>query len=423
MNKYIIAIAVGVITLISSCKEDKRFEIYSDDTTPPGIPIIDSVKPLNGGARFYFRPPADDDVLSVNAEYLHSSGKLFTFSASYFTDSLDVYGLGDTQKRTITLYTLDRGGNRSANLPYDITPLEPVVTRVERTLKVVPGFSSFYVDWRNELMESVNVFVNFQYTYGGENKDVEMIFTSHDTINRQFVRNLNLGPADKIDVSVRVEDRYGNTTGALGKGPIYLLQDELISKANWTMPDANDSIAGVPMCFANYREGRIRYLIDDIIDAYSLANYTHSGSMGRTGKSGGNVPWNALIDLGDYYQLSRIVTHQRHGTAGDLAPMARGQYYQSENVGQFNVYYLAETPDSTYWVLMSNCKIPLPTGLNNMDIFRMGQAGDMFYMFPDDPKFSPPTRWFRYEALTNFSDNYTGTGANCLSEITLYGKK
>ncbi|MDR2473606.1 MAG: DUF4959 domain-containing protein [Tannerella sp.] len=427
MNKKLIfkslLYCVGALILISACEEDKRFEIYSDDKTPPGTPTIDSVKALNGGARFYFKPPTDDDVLSVNAEYVNPNGKTITFSASYFNDSLDVVGLGSTQKQKINLYALDRGGNRSVNLPYEIEPLEPVVARVEKTLKVVPGFSSFYVDWRNDLKEPVNVFVNFKYTYQGEAKDIIQIYTSLDTINRQFIRNLNLGPSDKIEVSVRVEDYYGNKTTDISKGPIYLLQDEVLSKAGWMLPETNDSIAGIPMCFGNEKEGRVRYIIDDVIDSYKLANYMHTGSRGRTGKSGGNVPWNFIIDLGDYYQLSRIVTHQRHGTAGDLNPMARGQYYGSENVGMFNVYYLVELPDTTYWELMSNCKIPLPTGLNDIDIFRQGQAGDMFYMFPDDPKFSPPTRWFRYEALSNFNDNYTGTGANCLSEITLYGKK
>jgi hypothetical protein len=44
-------------------------------------------------------------------------------------------------------------------------------------------------------------------------------------------------------------------------------------------------------------------------------------------------------------------------------------------------------------------------------------------MYPDDPKFTKPTRWFRYEALTGFNNDYQSLGANCLSEITLYGRK
>jgi len=423
MNRYFyISSIIALLVLCFACEEDKRFEIYSSDTTPPGPPTVDAVIPLNGGARIFFTPPDDADVLSVNAEYTSpSTNKLVIFSASYFNDSLDVLGLGDTDQHIIDLYTLDRGGNRSTNVKVPITPLEPVVSRVEKTLKVVPGFSSFYVDWRNELEQTVNIFVNFSYTMNGKNENKEFIYTSLDTTGREFVRNLNLGPQDKIDITVRVTDTYGNSTGDMNKGPIYLMTDELISKAGWSIPETNDSIGGIPMCYGNEKEGRIRYIFDDVIDAYSLANYMHTGSKGRNGL-GANVPWNYLIDLGGYYELSRIITHQRHGTAGDLAPMARGQYYGSENVGKFAVYYLAETTDSVYWVKMSEHKIPVPVA-NDMDLFRAGQAGDMFYMFPDDPQFSPRTRWFRYEALNSFTDNYTGTGCNCLSEITLYGKK
>jgi hypothetical protein len=405
-----------LLMLLVACSEDKRFEIYSDDKVPPGVPTYDSLKALYGGVRIYFRAPADADVLSVNAEYVSAAGKLYTFSASYFSDSLDVLGLGSTDPQVITMYALDRAGNRSANVPVEVVPLEPVVQRVEKTVKVVAGFSSFYVDWYNEILQTVNVYVNFNY----RSEEHLLIYTSLDSLNREFVSDLDLGPEEPIKVSVRIEDRYGNTTGNIDKGTIYLLSDELIPKTAWTIPDTNDSIAGVPMCYGNAKEGRVRYIFDDVIDSYKLANYMHTDSKGRTGGAGGNVPWNFLIDLGDYYELSRIITHQRHGTAGDLNPMARGQYYGSENVGRYALYYLDE--ELGEWVWMSEHKIPVPN-VNDMDMFRYGQAGDMAYMFPDAPKFSPKTRWFRYEALNSFSENYTGTGCNCLSEITLYGKK
>jgi hypothetical protein len=423
-KKLFYLLLTGVMAImIFACKEDQRYEIYSNDKTPPGKPRVDSSKRLYGGARLYFTPPADEDVLSVNAEYVAANGRLYTFSASYFNDSLDVYGIGDTLKHTLKLYTLDRGGNKSEYETYDVYPLEPVVTRVEKSLKVVPGFGSFYVDWYNELMHSVNVYVDFSFTQNGEKKSYQIIYTSLDTTNRHFIKNLNLLPNEKIEVSVKIEDLYGNITKNINKGPIYLLQDEKIDKLKWILPDTNDSIARIPQCYGNGAEGRLHRVIDDIVDSYTLANYMHTGGRGRTGLSGLNVPWNCLIDLGGYYELSRVITFQRHGTAGTLNPMARGQYYQSENIGQYNLYYLAETPDSIHWVLMSNHKIPFPRGLNDMDIFKQGQAGDMAYMYPDDPQFSPRTRWFRFEALSNFNENYTGTGANCLSEITLYGRK
>ena len=54
---------------------------------------------------------------------------------------------------------------------------------------------------------------------------------------------------------------------------------------------------------------------------------------------------------------------------------------------------------------------------------KQAEKGDESYMYPDDPKFTPPVRWFRYEALNGFNDNYTSNRPFCLSELTLYGRK
>ncbi len=67
--------------------------------------------------------------------------------------------------------------------------------------------------------------------------------------------------------------------------------------------------------------------------------------------------------------------------------------------------------------------IPVPMGLSEIEFVRLGEAGDMAYFYPDNPQYTKPTRWFRYEAVKGFSGNYTLEDANCLSEITLFGRK
>jgi len=75
------------------------------------------------------------------------------------------------------------------------------------------------------------------------------------------------------------------------------------------------------------------------------------------------------------------------------------------------------------WDSISRHKIVFPVGLTEMEYKQLGMAGDMAYFYPDEPQFTKPTRWFRYEALFGFSSNYTSTNAISLSEITLYAKK
>lgn len=377
-------------------------------------------EPLYGGARFYYTPPADEDLLAIEAVYTNANKQSFTFSASYFADSLEVYGFADTGEYTVQLYAVDRAGNRSQAVDVSVVPLEPAYTRVAESIEIKPGFSSFFLDWENELEQNINVYVNFSYTQDGKPFEFTSVFSSNLASDRRFINDLFLTPEEKVTVKVRVEDIYGNTTELIEKGQVALYEDIEIPKQNWVLPNANDSIGGVPMCFGDGLEGRSRYVIDGIIDRGDNLNFMHTHSRGRTGRSeDGNMPWNFIIDLGDYYELSRIITVQRH--SGGLANISRGQYYQYENVGIYNMYYWDE--DLEEWVHISQHKIEVPVGLSEIEIVKKGEAGDMAYMYPDDPQYTKPTRWFRYEAFKGFGGNYTLDDANCLSEITLYGRK
>jgi hypothetical protein len=126
-----------------------------------------------------------------------------------------------------------------------------------------------------------------------------------------------------------------------------------------------------------------------------------------------------MINLGDEYELSRIVTHQRYGNVGGTT--LRGQYYGSENVGIYAMYIWDDVEEK--WDSICEHKIPVPS-VSDIELRQLGLAGDMAYFYPDDPQYTKPTRWFRYEALRSFQSNYTDSNnARCLSEITLYAKK
>jgi hypothetical protein len=374
--------------------------------------------PLYGGARIYYEIPSDEDLLSIDAAYTNTKGEKVWFSVSYFQDSIDVYGFSDTLEHVIQLYSVDRAGNTSEIISVPVTPLEPAYTRVAKSLSVKPGFSSFFMDWVNELEQNINVYADFSYTQQGKLNEHKLIYTSNLSEERWFVRDLYLTAQEPISLKIRVEDSYGNITDYIDKGQMTLLEDELIPKDKWTLPDTNDSIDGVPQGFFAGYEGRASFLIDDIIDDGVNGNYTHTQQRGRTGfAKDGNAPWNVLINLGDEYEISRIVTHQRANVA-----TGRGQYYGGENVGVYNMYIFDDATQT--WDSISRHKILFPAGRTDMEYRQMGMAGDMAYLYPDDPQFSKPTRWFRYEALYGFTNNYTMTNTlDSLSEITLYGRK
>ena len=419
-TKIYLIILVSFLLLAISCKEEDRHLSSSGDSDSPHQPSQITYKPLYGGARFFYVLPDDEDLLSIDAKYTNSKNESFSFSSSYYVDSLDVFGFGDTLDYKVELCAVDRAGNKSVPVVVTVRPLESAITRVIKSIKVKPGFSSFFIDWENELEQSINVYADFNYTKGGTKYEFTSVFSSNLATERRFIEDLDLTPDEPVNVSIRVEDTYGNITNPVDKGNFSLYEDVEISKEKWFLPAANDSIGGVPQCFGDGLEGRLRYVIDGIIDRGDNLNFMHTQSRGRTGKTAnGNMPWNIIIDLGDYYELSRIVTVQRH--SGGLDNINRGQYYQSENVGIYQMYIWDE--DLVQWVPISQHQIPVPTGLSELEFVKRGEAGDMAYMYPDDPQYTKPTRWFRYEALKGFTSNYTRDDANCLSELTLFGKK
>ena len=412
---------VFIIAAFSACKEDNRFAISSKDTTIPGAPTLKGVIPLYGGARIYYTPPTDEDLLLVCAEIDAPNGKAFKFSASYFKDSLDVFGLGEMKEYTIRLYAEDRAGNKSSIVPVKVIPLESTIQRVAKNIAVKPGFNAFYLDWYNELKQTINVIVEFEFTMGGTHRNLIQVLSSNLEYDRQFVKDLVLGPTEPINMKIRIEDIYGNITAPIVVNNMVLLQDSKIPKADWVLPITNDSIAGIPMCFGNAADGRIWRVIDDIVDYRDNTNYMNCQDRGRTGVAGianANL-WNLIIDLGDYYELSRIITNQRH--SGGTLGLDRGQFYKEENVGHYKLYYLDEAANQ--WVFISEHYIPIPIGMTDIEFIKYGQQGDEEYMYPDNPGFTPPVRWFRYEAISGFDANYTNQKHNCLSEVTLFGRK
>jgi hypothetical protein len=400
---------------VCACKESGRFEIGYNDSEPPDAPEFIRYTPLYGGARLFYRIPTNEDLLSIDVSYDNPQGKKIWFSTSYFNDSIDVYGFDSEAEHTVQLYAVDRAGNKSEVRNIPVMPLEPAYLKVANEIVVKPGFGSFFLDWFNELEQSINVYLHFSYVKQGIADEKHLIYTSNEDTVRWFIRDLD-EVVDPVKVTLRVEDQYGNITGDIDKGSIMILQDIMIPKNKWYLPEANDSIAGVPMGFFNAWEGRKEYISDGIIDDGDNLNFSHTGSYGRTGLSkDGNEPWNIFIDMGEEYELSRVVTHQRYHNAGRNSSLS-GMYYDHENIRTYRIYLLDE--ENGVWDTIKLHSIPNYPGISEMEKYQLGVAGDMTYLYPDDPKFAKPARWFRYEALGSF-----GAATSCLSEITLYGKK
>jgi len=424
---------LSVVMLLLSCEESARFEITNNDKTAPQSPVFVRYKPTYGGARIFYNKSGDKNLLSIDATYQTKKGEKRWFSVSHLAEYIDVYGFSTEEPHTVQLFAVSNAGVSSEKIEIVVEPLQPAVQQVASTVRCVGGFSSFYIIWENGLMQSMNLFVDYEYTdTNGVRQTKNVIYTSRESSERQFIRNPDFAGNLPLSVKVRVEDEYFNSSAVLDMGNIQLIADEKIPKDKWDFPETNDSTivnragvrvnTGIPMGFFNGLEGRDYFMIDDIIDDGTNTNYVHTRSRGRTGMTrDGNVPWNFIIDLGEEYELSRIITHQRYLNVGGNENSGRQDYYRSENVGKYALWRWDE--DLQDWEKIITHIITFPLGLTDRQYKILGRQGDLAWMYPENPQFTKPTRWFRYEALADFNNNYTGGGCNCVSEITLYGRK
>jgi hypothetical protein len=420
-NKFLL---ISIFIILCSCSEEKRFDINSDDTVPPAAPVISKYEPINGGVVIYYTPPADNDVISINAQYTRESdGKEFCFSTSYFSNSIVVPGLADTVTYEVELYSVDRAGNHSPKITYKVKPLESAILKVNRAMIIKGGFDAVFARWENVLGEPVNVSINYAFTMNGESKNLTRVFTSTTLDNRYYISDLNIPPDSPIRVKYRVSDDYGNVTNEVDAGDIFVLKDMEIPKIDadrnilWYLPEVRTIPLAeygntVPQVFGNVMDGNIARVIDGVIDQDENLNYMMADA---------NHPWSLIIDLRDYFELSRILTHQRHTDAGgDNDRLKRGGYYRAGNIGEYRMYRWDD--ETRTWDTISFHRIPMPEGsLSDLEWNKLGRAGDMAYMYPDEPAYTKPTRWFRYEALTGFE--YIPASGGSLSEITLYCKQ
>ncbi|GHT21139.1 hypothetical protein FACS189430_00710 [Bacteroidia bacterium] len=438
--KEIAKIAVFMFLAVAgfyACEEGDRFAISSDDKTPPSPPVFDSVQPLPGGARLFYKIPADRDLASIEVSFTATNGKLIKSAVSFLAPHLDVFGFGDTLSHTIQLYALDMAGNKSTSVDVSFFPLEPAYSKVLKTLTVKPAFSALVFDWKNELQQNITVLVDFTYSVNGTKRSLSQVYSSRKLNERYFIEGLN--PQEAVNVKVSVEDLYGNKSEVIDMGELHMLFDEQLDKSKMTLPEAGFPIGGKYMSYGDCYGGRTKAILDGYIDYIpplgtrdNFASYNHAYVVPGIGNVNA-LPWQIFIDLGDKYELSRIRTNQMWGLetamSGSVTGNERGNFYLTSkyfNVATYNMYYWDGNDDATVgeWKLITQVRIPQPppeTGIP--DIIRQAIAGDEALMYPENPTYTPPTRWFRYEPVTPFDYLPIIEYAGQISEITLYGRK
>lgn len=363
-----------LLTVFESCKEKVLNGPLENDGVPPGPVANPRVEQLPGGARIMYDLPADPDLFYVKAEYVPYPGVQSVAKSSYYVNSLQVEGFGDTLPHQIKLYAVDRSENESEPVTVTISPSLPSFIKIFRSLKMQADFGGIRVSFRNPDKINAVIIVNVR-DQNGDIAVADSYYTSADSGSYKIIGY----DAEERDFGIYVWDQghYRSDTLIM---PIRPFHEEELDRSRFGevhLPGDVEMYAGRPV--SNMWDG-------DLV------------SNGHTELPAGGPPQWFTFDLGVKAQLSRfnIMTYPHPSNYFDVVTMRKYEIWGSNN----------PNPDGSWddsWTLLVSHECIKPSGLprgqlSDADI-AAAEAGDS----GDFPLDTPPVRYIRIKCLYNWS--------------------
>lgn len=398
MKKYKILSFFFLAVLFMACEEDIREPLLDDGIAPGPVSNV-QVENLAGAAKLTYTLPSDNDALYILAEYTLNSGKLASVKSTVYKNSLTVEGFGDTDPKTIKLYAVDRGENRSEAVEVTINPLTPAVQSIGQEMILLPDFGGVHLFWQNETEAEVAVIVMTEDSLGNL-QQVDVRYSS--MLEDDFaIRGFNTDPREFV---VLLRDRWDNFSDTI-KVTIEPLFEEILDKNNFEflkLPhDAPDAWGWVgPNMFNNSIGGGGFHTPQGWSDPEPLPEY------------GDNIVHMFTMDLGVTAKLSRWKFWQRQGSWA----------FRHGNPRIFDVWGAKElNPSGTFdgWVkLIENGEVIKPSGLPAGQLSNADQeqaaAGEEF-PFPLDAE---PVRYIRFVS----KESWSGARFIHIMEVDFWGQ-
>ena len=344
----------------ANCAGDYEAEPRGTNDGKAPAPITNiSVKNVNGGAIIKYTPSDDVDLLYVKAIFTNTRGEQQEVKSSMYVDSLVIEGLGDTQKREVKLYSVDRHENYSTPAIVTIEPLTPAVVQTQESLKVTESFGGFFLDFNNAARSALSFYI---YKWVDEHNEYEI----HDVYSSQ-------------------------------QDEITPWKESLLDKTKFQLVKVMDDVSW------DYHEGYHSRLWDGQIGGWNWGHTEYPIPF----------PHAFSIDLNVNVRLSQFQFWQRLDSQDLLYAHGAPKYFKLYGCEEGKDL---QNPDN--WVVLFDGEMKKPSGgafgdaLTQEDI-EEAQRGHVFTLNQDVPFI----RYFRFQSLMSWS----GMETSVMSEITLWG--
>ncbi len=375
---------------MSGCTKDVNAPFEEDSHAPSAVSNVE-VENLPGAARISYSLPKDQDLLYVEANVV-KNGKKLSFRSSYYTNAILLDGFGDTNTYGVTLYAIDRSGNRSQPVSTTIQPKTPQVMETAQSMTIEPDFGGIRVSFTNKSKSNLAILIYTPDSTGAMTL-TDSYYTSQPTA--KFSSRGYKSELRKFGILVRDKWQNFSDTVSAEVVPIYEVELDKSKFRKLNLPGDAD---------ASNWSGDLSY----IWDGQNVESATaHTGNQPTT------VPKFVSFDLGVLVKLSRFnlktVPDDKH-MYNDVSP---------------RIYELWGRPDDpsgtdgsfdgwTKLVTIENVKPSgLPVGSLTEDDRIAGRQGDD----ADIPLDMPKVRYIRIRCLLNWSGNTNMV----ISEVTFWG--
>lgn len=351
-----------------------------------------SVKNVNGGAIIKYTPSDDVDLLYVKAIFTNTRGEQHEVRSSMYVDSLVIEGLGDTQKREVKLYSVDRHENYSTPAIVTIEPLTPAVVQTQESLKVTESFGGFFLDFNNAARSALSFYI---YKWVDEHNEYEIhdVYSSQQEEGRLTIKGLE---HKLLKLAIFVRDKWENTSDTL-YAEITPWKESLLDKTKFQLVKVMDDVSW------DYHEGYHSRLWDGQIGGWNWGHTEYPIPF----------PHAFSIDLNVNVRLSQFQFWQRLDSQDLLYAHGAPKYFKLYGCEEGKDL---QNPDN--WVVLFDGEMKKPSGgafgdaLTQEDI-EEAQRGHVFTLNQDVPFI----RYFRFQSLMSWS----GMETSVMSEITLWG--
>ena len=373
--------------MVPSCKEEPVGQTPLDGMAPGMVTNV-NVENTPGGAKLTYELPDDEDLLYVKAVYQLNDDEPSESKASIYSNTLEIEGFGDTTKREILVYAVDRSQNESEPVAVEVSPQEPPIVTIGKTLTMAQDFGGVKVTWENPTEAEIAIVILT------EDNNMEYAVTE------RFYSSIVEGKGSVIGMDTisynwqaYVQDKWENTSEPLYDTITPLYEVEFDN----SLFEAID-LPGDVSAFSGWGKEKMWNDVWAIDEGFS--------SPGGTGV----WPQSVTVDLGTLGKISRFRLYQRMGS-----------YTWAEgNPRYFQIYGCPEldaSGDWGSWTLLMDCESIKPSGepigTNTDEDIEVATNGEDFY----NDASNPAVRYIRILVTQTWAggDNFQ------ITEFKIYG--